>query len=1172
MATKATEDGARTAFAGRRSDAAIKVDRWELREDTLPSGDQALVSETLFSLGNGLVGVRGHAEETEAGQNRHERAEGLGGRQRVYNNSRRSGDKRVGEGKERVSAAAAGAASSGGGGGASSTTAQRGVYFSGFYEQRRLMHPRSFSVGISTKEGYRLRTPDAFCVDAFLGGEHISAARGPTRSHTRRLDLRTGELHRRFVWFSNQQHREVTIETRRFVSAARKNISVMHYKMSVRNAHNTDVRLISRIFLSAAEYDVETMVTQSNIQDAMSVVLVRTRNSCRHLAIVSVETCASSTASAGMQSFPSMDAVTPTQGGGGNGGGGGGNGGGGGAGGGGGGVSGGGGVDPVFVTSPSGGGPSSNVSPSSPTAASPTTLTPNSRETEWGTETSYTSCISDGVVVEFVKVIGHFGDEDAATEDLLDVATHQTREAAALGYEALLAEHRYVMNDFWDTADVRVEPNADVQGAMRFNILQTYMSASGDSYYCFPTRGLTGDMLLGVQQWDVDALIVPFLSHTCPQKARALLDFRIRTLNEARDIAADLSLPRGALFPYRTVTGEKNPTPYCGAFLFVNAVVVHALREYVAVTNDTSILVQGGADLVFATALVWLHWGTWEKGQFHLRSVSGPDTYNDVADNNFFTNLMAQMHLQWAVQLAVALRQDNPDMWRDIMHRTQMAESDVVAMDHAASKMVLPFDGSHRIHPMDQSFLRKKHWNLTPLKESAEGPLTSLYHPTVVYRHQVCRIPDVLLAIMLAPDKFSLDEAKTDFTFYEAITASDSALRLTIFSVVAAQLRLSDQSMRYFYDSLFVDIDNLIGNSGGGLHCTAAAGSWSSMATGICGLRVVQGVLHFNPALGEEMEEFEFHARHRGCLVRVLVTQRLVTYTLVRAPDGVTGLMLVHAGANRITLRPNHPETVRLFSEVRVFDFDCVVFELDSVVEDIEGVHYQAWTQTLEEHFHQHDFAAFAMTKELYLAYLRHVKPFYGLNEIFKKFNKRPLPSGEPGDTAESNTLYGLCHRKLQLFRSYATTHGMPMREGVLQLISLLRQYGIAVGCVSGSKNARWVINETAKGSSIFDSFLEGKEGEGLGMRWRPEMDYFEACARRMDAATNRAVVVMDGIDGFSKKALERFRMVVDVSPAPEEATLSIPRVLAKSLGDITMETLNDYTVRGGGVNHLREM
>ncbi|KAG5490679.1 hypothetical protein JKF63_00801 [Porcisia hertigi] len=1154
MSAKGTEDAAGSASIGRRCDAAIKVDRWELREDTLPVGGQALVSETLFSLGNGLVGVRGHAEETDVGQSRHERHKGYTSRQPVCSNNHLKSDTLSSDGRERCLALRNGKKQAysrihGDGNGdwrASSHTPQRGVYFSGFYEQRPLMHPRSFSVGIPTKEGYRLRTPDAFCVDAFLSGEHISAARGPTRSHTRRLDLRTGELHRRFVWFSNQQHREITIETRRFVSAARKNISVMHYKMSVRNAHNTDVRLISRTFLSADEYDVETMFTQSNIQESMSVVLVRTRNSCRHLAIATVETCTSCSYSAGMENFPLPDLSSSTQ------------------------VGTGG--DLVFASSPSGADPSGNVSPSSQAATSPTTLTPSSRETKWGTETSYTSCISDGVILEFVKVIGHFGDEDATTEELLDVATHQTREAAALGYEGLLAEHRCVMSAFWDTADVRVEPRADVQGAFRFNILQTYMSTSGDPYYCFPTHGLTGDMLLGVHQWDVDALIVPFLSHACPEKARALLEFRIRTLNEAKNIAADISLPRGALFPYRTVTGENNPTPYCGAFLFVNAVVVYALKEYVTATNDTSILVQGGADLIFATALVWLHWGSWEKGQFHLRSVSGPDTYNDVADNNFFTNLMAQMHLQWAVQLAATLRQENPDMWCGIMHQAQMTENDIIAMDQAAAKMVLPFDGAHRIHPMDQSFMRKKRWNLTSLKDGAQGPLTSLYHPTVVYRHQVCRVPDVLLAIMLLPERFSLDEAKADFMFYEAVTASDSALRLAIFSVVAAQLRLSDKAMRYFHDSLFVDIDNLLGNSGGGLHCTAAAGSWCSMAAGICGLRVAQGILHFNPALSEEMDEFEFHVRHRGCLVRILVTQRLVTYTLISSPEGVADLIVVHAGVNSITLRLNHPETVRLFREVRVFDFDCVVFELDSVVEDIEGVHYQAWTQTLEEHFHQHDFSDFAMTKELYLAYLRHVKPFYGLNEIFKKYNRHPLPTGEPGDTAESNTLYGLCHRKLELFRSYATTHGMPMRDGVLQLISLLRQYGIAVGCVSGSKNARWVINEITKGSSIFDSFLEGKEGEELGLRWRPEMDYFEACARRMDTATNRAVVVMDGIDGFSKKALERFCMVADVSTVPEETTLSIPRVLAKSLRDITMETLNEYTVRGGVVNHLREM
>lgn len=1125
----------------RQLNAAVTVDAWEIREEALPSDDQTGVSETLFSIGNGLIGIRGHAEETAAGQNRYER----GSKPKVSNRKENCSDMRS-QGPLPGSPLRTSAAPRNGSLSISSgVVATRGVFFSGFYEQRRLMHPQAFSTGICRKEGYRLRAPDAFCVDAFLSGVHVSTARCQTRTHTRRLDLRTGELHRRFVWFSPQQHREVTIETRRFVSAARKNISAMHYKMSVKNANNTDVRLISRTFLSAAEYDVESMYTKSNIQHAFSYVCVRTGNSCRHLAVTSVETCSSCSLNVA-KSFPSIEGNTPPQGG----------------------------AEAAFLSTPVTAVPSGSVSSSSPTGVvSPTSLTPSSRETEWGTETSYSSCISDGVSLELVKIVGYFGDEDATQEELLDVATHRTHEAAKLGYEGLLAEHLYVMNQFWETADVQMAPNCDAQGAFRFNILQTYMSASGSPYYCFPTRGLTGDMLHGVQQWDVDALIIPFLSHACPEKAKALLEFRIRTLNEAKDIATDLSLPRGALYPYRTITGEMNPTPYCGAFLFVNAVVVYALKEYVTATNDTSILFHcGGAEMIFSTALVWLEWGSWEKGRFHLRSVSGPDTYNDVADNNFFTNLMAQYHLQWAVQLATLLRAEDPEKWQEVLQRADMTEDDVSAMYQAASKMVLLFDGEHRVHPVDQSFMRRMHWNLSSLKEQMAIPLTQRYHPTVVYRHQVCRIPDVVLSMVLLPGKFSTDEAKADFNFYEGVTASDSALRLAIFSVVTSQLRMRDKAARYFYDALFVDLDNLIGNTSGGLHSTAAAGSWWSMAVGICGMRIVLGVLHFNPILPDEMEEYAFHARHRGCLVRVLVTQRLVTYTLVSAPESNTELMMIHGEANRIILHLNTPETVRLFRETRIFDFDCVIFELDSVVEDIEGVHYLAWTQTLEEYFHDHGFPSFSMTKELYLAYLRHVKPFYGLSEIFKKNDLQPLPVGETTDTATSDTMNGLCCRKLELFRAHVKANGMPLREGVLQLVSLLRQHGIAVGCVTGSKNGHWVINETAMGSSLFDSFIEGKEGEKLGLRWRPEMEYFDVCARRMDAATNRAVAVMDGIDGFSQKAIERFRMVIDVSPAPDEVTLAIPRLLSHNFREITMETLNEYTARVGVVNHLRAL
>lgn len=83
-----------------------------------------------------------------------------------------------------------------------------------------------------------------------------------------------------------------------------------------------------------------------------------------------------------------------------------------------------------------------------------------------------------------------------------------------------------------------------------------------------------------------------------------MLMFRINTFNNAKDIAVSLDLRRGALYPFRTINGTDSNAPYCSAFLFVNAIISLIVRYYIIATHDYTVLNDGGAELVLATALV----------------------------------------------------------------------------------------------------------------------------------------------------------------------------------------------------------------------------------------------------------------------------------------------------------------------------------------------------------------------------------------------------------------------------------------------------------------------------------------------------------------------------------------------------------------------------------------
>ncbi|KEG09965.1 putative glycosyl hydrolase [Trypanosoma grayi] len=1128
----------------------LVCERWELIETALPLGADIPVSESLFSVGNGHVCVRGYAEESDVAVPYSRNAGGNGG---SYNSNSGGGD-----GRRRTMAKA--------GRPSLAVNAQapkhglRGTYVNGTYEERLLTsHLRAFTVGTCVRECFLIRVPDAFCIDVFVGSEHVSAETGTIVSHSRVLDLRTGELRRRMVWLSANQGREVTIESARFVSATQKCIAAVRYAVTAKNVLNTDIRIVSRTAVPAETQQhlkIENVVTRHTLHDASTAVCVRTRNSCKRLVVAATEACSTVqiehksqsksafTGGSGASIAVSVSPPNHSQ------------------------------QEMVSNLKRSANTPTTSTNPSPSAQQLPqkdqlqqqqkpvTFLAPKCEETDIGAETIYTSVISDSTRIELIKCVAFLSDDDAAPEDICDLAIHQARTAATATYDTLFKEQQCAVSKFWEVGGVHIKSgNPAMQGALRFNMLHLYMSAGRVCLQGSPPRGLMNELYGGLHQWDVDAFIIPFFSHVHPETARALLQFRIDTLPQARNLAADMDLPRGALYPLRTVNGgENSPASFCAAFLHVNAVVAYAIKQYFVASDDISVLLHGGADVVFSTVLIWIIWGTWDKGQFHIRSVGGPDNYSGLSDNDLFTNLMAQFHMQWAVQLAAFLQEKYPVEWEALKERCQFTDEDLVMIERAAAKMVVFFDAKNRVHPVDQFFMRKKKWGFGDLKANRGGPLIRKYDPSVIYRHQVCRTPEVVLASLLLPEKFTRDEKHANYIFYECITTNDSSLSPTIFSSIASQLGILDKALFHLKHAFFIDIDNVVGNTGRGLNSSAAAGSWWALAAGLGGMKVLQGVLHFNPVLPDEWEEYQFYARHHGCLIKVLVTRRTVTYTMMEALNDNNKLLIIHSDTNRIHLLKGIPESVRLFRDVRVFDFDCIVFDMDSLIENIEEYHFEAWKKTLEGFFRGIGQPTFTLTGELYLAYLKHGKPFPSLLQFLSKQGISNLPMGSPDDSMEQNTLYGLFHRKLHHFRDCVRSRGLSPSEGALELLSELRQSGISVGCVTSSKNGHWLLNEVPQLASLVDCCLNGGDGEVLGLRWRPEMDYYSAVCKQLNSIPARTIVVMDGIDGFAKNSLEQFKLIVDLQKGPEDVNLVIPHLKIPNLKEVTLTLLNDET------------
>ena len=236
----------------------------------------------------------------------------------------------------------------------------------------------------------------------------------------------------------------------------------------------------------------------------------------------------------------------------------------------------------------------------------------------------------------------------------------------------------------------------------------------------------------------------------------------------------------------------------------------------------------------------------------------------------------------------MALAQDEPAEWR-----------------RAAEAMYLPYDTELGIHEQDDSFLSKKRWDFLNTPQ-VKYPLLLNYHPMVIYRHQVCKQADVVLALLLLSDRFTLEDKRRDFDYYEAVTTHDSSLSSCIYSIVAAEVGYQDKAYDYFMETARMDLDDTHGNTRYGVHTAAMAGTWLGVAYGFGGMRVVDGDVRFAPTSPAQWRSYRFHIHLHGCLLRVVVDAAGTTYTLLRGEElrfhhRATPIVITQAG-------PTHTE------------------------------------------------------------------------------------------------------------------------------------------------------------------------------------------------------------------------------------------------------------------------
>jgi len=524
--------------------------------------------------------------------------------------------------------------------------------------------------------------------------------------------------------------------------------------------------------------------------------------------------------------------------------------------------------------------------------------------------------------VQLTKYIVYHTSDMASPEELCARAEWTMDRVAAQGFEELFASQEQYIEDFWRRSDVRVRDmmedrlkrsTVEIQQAIRFNLFHILQASARAEGCGVPAKGLTGQAYEGHYFWDTEIYFMPFLTYTSPRIAKNLLNFRYRMLDKARERARYLG-HRGAMFPWRTINGEEASAYYAAgtAQYHINADIMYALRKYVEATGDEQFLRDCGAEMLVETARLWLDLGFYSDakgGKFCIDSVTGPDEYKTVVNNNAYTNLMARENLRYAAQTVESMRAREPDAYAALVLKTALEPGEAEAWLRAAERMYVPYDEKLRIIPQDDSFLNREPWDFTNTPPD-RYPLLLFYHPLDIYRKQVIKQADVVLAMFLLGDTFSLDEKKRNFEFYEPLTTGDSSLSSSVEAIIAAQIGDVDKAIDYGMAALLMDLADVGGNVKDGCHIASMGGTWMMLAYGLAGMRDNDGSLSFWPRRApEDNAKLRFPLRYRGQMLEVEIGGEQVEYTLREGE-----CLLIRHETEEVRLTKEHPSAVRPIS------------------------------------------------------------------------------------------------------------------------------------------------------------------------------------------------------------------------------------------------------------------
>lgn len=673
-------------------------------------------------------------------------------------------------------------------------------------------------------------------------------------------------------------------------------------------------------------------------------------------------------------------------------------------------------------------------------------------------------------------------------ESPVDLAEDLSQSFKDWRYNDFKKDQIRVLDQYWTESDIVIEGNPTDQMALRFKLFHLLQSVGKDSFSNISAKGLSGEGYEGHYFWDTEIYVLPVLLFNQHERAKELLSYRYRILPEARERAKMLGHLKGASYPWRTISGIEcsGYFPAGTAQYHINADIAYAFIQYHLYTDDWSFMVAKGAEVILETARTWLEIGHHYKGTFQIHDVTGPDEYTAIINNNYYTNAMAKYHLYWANKIYEKLLSLSDTLLKtsalEMLERIGFEDEEARAMALASQKMLLPFDKELNLHAQDDSFLSKPVW---PFEKKAftKRPLLLHYHPLTIYRHQVLKQADTVLAHFMLEDYADKLHIKNAFDYYEKLTTHDSSLSSCAYGIMASKCGMNDKSYDYFVKTINLDLEDTHKNTKDGLHMANIAGTALSVVAGFAGFRIKEEGLSFEPICPNRWTGYRFKINYQDRWLDIKV-DRYITIALISG-DPIS-LRICDK-----TYHLSQDKPIRSFIKT----YKGVVFDLDGVLTETSKAHFEAWCRLAEK-------LGYTLSPEIEdqvrgisrLASMEIVLKAGGIEKNFTANEKIKLAN-------EKNDMY------IDLIKSYNSDD---LSKGAVELLDYFKQNGYKIALASASNNAPFLLKAMGI-DGYFDTIADPKTINS----GKPAPDIFLKACEQLDLQPNECIGIEDAYAGI---------------------------------------------------------